>query len=100
MSEPRNGEKRFISIIGNIVLKWGVGIAALVAAYGAMWVKTNAPSRAQFEALTLQVQGLREEMIRVGVRDEKIGQLETKLEKYDDRLLELERRATPRRLIP
>jgi len=99
-ADGRNGERKMVSVIGLIVWRWGTGFAVLVAAYGAMWVKANAPSRTQFEALTGQVQGLREDMIRVGTHRERVDKLESRLERIDERTLELERRSTPRRTAP
>ena len=98
--EGRNGERKLLSVIGLIVWRWGTGAAVLVAAYGAMWVKANAPSRTQFEALTGQVQGLREDMIRFGSHRDRVDKVESRLDRLDERTLELERRATPRRTIP
>jgi len=97
--ENCNGDKKLISIVGLIVWRWGTGIAVLVAAYGAMWVKTNAPSRIQFESLTTQVQGLREDMIRFSNQAEKLSDIRLRQDKMDDRLIDMERRLSgpPRR---
>jgi len=99
MIEKDNGEKRLISVVGLIVWRWGTGIAVFVAAYGAMWVKTNAPSRIQFDMLTAQVQGLREDMIRFGSQKERMDKIESRFDRLDERILEVERRATPRRAV-
>jgi hypothetical protein len=93
-------ERKAVSVVGIIIWRWGMGIAALVAAYGAMWVKLNAPSRDQFNLLTVQVQGLREDMIRMSSQRDRVEKLESKLEAVIERTIELERRSTPRRTIP
>lgn len=95
-----NGEKHVVAIIGLIVWRWGSIIALGFVAYGSMWIKQNAPSRAQFDTLTGQVQGLREDVIRMGGQKERTEKLETRIERYEDRILELERRSTPRRPLP
>ena len=95
-----NTEKSFAAVVGLIVWRWGTGIAVLVAAYGTMWVKTNAPSRLQFEALTIQVQGLREEMIRYSNHNERVLELKLRQDRIEERVLELERKSTPRRTQP
>ena len=102
MSDPKNGERKLISIVGIIAWRWGVAAAVAYGAYGAMWVKMNAPSREQFYLLTMQVQGVREEMIRWASQREKLESLEKRFEKVDDRLMDLERRASPppRRPMP
>lgn len=101
MSEPKsNNERKLISVVGMIIWRWGSFIAFGLAAYGSMWVKLNAPSRAQFDKLTEEVQGLREDMIRITVHKERTDKIESRLDKNEDRILELERRATPRRIIP
>jgi hypothetical protein len=84
MNEPRNDERKLLSIIGMIAWRWGTGIAVLVAAYGAMWVKANAPSRAQFDLLTGQVQEIRENVIR-------FGDYKNRIDDFELRLRELER---------
>lgn len=97
MSEPKNGERRIVSVVGLIVWRWGMAAGTLIAAYGVMWVKINAPSREQFQALTSQVQGLREDMIRAERIKDGVDELKHKLDRLDDRLSEVERRVPPRR---
>lgn len=97
MSEPRNGERKLISIVGIIVWRWGMGLGLAVAAYGAMWVKLNAPSREQFDLLTVQVRGLREEMIRGERLKDSLEEVRRNHDKLEERVKELEHSATPRR---
>jgi hypothetical protein len=97
MSKPEDeGEKRTIGAIGTILYRYWVFIATALGLYAAMWLKINAPSRAQFEVLTIQVQGLREEMIRFSNQKDRVDKMEVRIEKYDERLLDLERRLSPR----
>lgn len=100
MSDSRaNGEKHILAIIGLVIWRWGSLLALGVAAYGSMWIKLNAPSKIQFDLLTAQVQGLREDMIRFGGIHDRMNKIESRIERNEDRLLELERRSTPRRTL-
>ena len=94
--EANDGEKRTIGAIGTILYRYWVIIATGIGLYAAMWLKINAPSRSQFEALTIQVQGLREEMIRFSNQRDRLDKMELRVDKNDERILDLERRVSPR----
>ncbi len=100
MTEPKNGEKRLVSIVGLIIWRWGVAAAVGIGAYAGLWVKANVPSREQFQALTAQVQSLREEMIRAEKIKDILDELKRRQERTEERIGELERKSTPFRPPP
>ena len=87
-----NVDKKAGAFVGRLVYRFGLLAVAGAGAWASLWVKANVPSREQFEALSAQVQNVREEVIR------RPDHLET-LKDFEFRLRDLERKTTgtPRR---
>jgi len=97
-SLAENGGRKAGAFIGRLVYRFGLLALAAVGAYASLWLKANVPSREQFETLqqstvsklqfetlSLQVQTVRDEVMRwPNYRDT--------VKDFEARLRELERK--------
>lgn len=100
--ETAQEEKSLWQATGRFIWRFGMTVGVAIAAYAALWVKANVPSReqfealqsnaaskAQFEALAGQVQGVRDELLRRTDHQDRLRDFEL-------RLRDLERKFPPR----
>jgi hypothetical protein len=104
--KPNNGDEKMGAFVGRLIWRFGLSILVGVGTYAALWVKANVPSREQFETLqqstvsklqfetlSLQVQTVRDEVLRwPNYRDT--------VKDFEARLRELERKFPPPDMRP
>ena len=74
---------RLAKTVGLLLYRYGTTILIAIGAWAAMWVRANAPTKEEFNALIEQVRGLREEQIKTGTYWRVIEDHEQRLRKLE-----------------